>query len=347
MVCSSASNVIHASRINQENQGKTLSYLLYSNTMNNPSLTLRPAQLAALFKQLLQLESAGLPAIQAFALLAESDTSLKVALILIQRNLKAGMPISEAGFRAKVFDDTLRALVHAAESSGRLTEVYDQLAKYYSCKAARDSKVRSRMWLPGITFAIALFVKPLPALISDQISSGDYLYLTLGQFAMLAVLIILLMRLPGILHNASMGELWDRLLLAIPVVGRHILARQLNEFFFTLSLLLEGGLAFSEALPKAIATIRNEALKAKFSPALAMLNSGASVATTLEAVSAIDGMMLGVVNSSEQSGDLAGGISQYNRLKAEILNHQDDELATWLPRLAYALVAGWMISSLL
>ncbi len=315
--------------------------------MHITSLKLNPAQLATLFSKLRQLESAGLPAIQAFELLAESDATLKTPLALIQRNLNAGMPISEAGFRAKLFDDTLRALIHAAESSGRLTKVYGQLAKYYSGNAVRTSKVRSRMWLPAITLTIALFVQPLPALVSDQISVGDYVYLTFGRLALLAVLIVLLMRLPGILRNAGMGELWGHLLLAIPVVGRHIIARQLNEFFSILSMLLEGGLAFSEALPKAVATIRNEALKAKFSPALAMLDSGASVTVTLEAVSIIDGMMLGVINSSEQSGDLSGGILHYSKLEAEALNHQDDVLAAWLPRLAYALVAGWMISSLL
>ena len=315
--------------------------------MDSSSLILSPAQLATLFSKLRQLESAGLPAIQAFALLAESDTSLKTPLVLMQRNLKAGIAISEAGFRAKLFDDTLRALIHAAESSGRLAEVYGQLTRYYSRKAVRFAKVRSRMWLPAITLAIALFVQPLPALVSDEISTGDYMFLTFGRLAILALLIVLLMRLPGILRNAGMGDLWSRLQLAIPVVGQHIIARQLNDFFFALTMLLEGGLAFSEAMPKAVATIRNEALRAKFSPALKILDSGASVTATLEKVSAIDRMMLGVVNSSEQSGDLAGGISHYNQQQAEVLDRQDDELATWLPRLAYALVAVWMINSLL
>ena len=315
--------------------------------MHNSSIALSPAQLAMLFKQLRQLESAGLPAIQAFELLVASDASLKTVLVLMQRNLKAGMTISEAGFRAKLLDDTLRALIHAAESSGRLAEVYGQLTQYYSGKAVRAAKVKSRMWLPAITLAIALFVQPLPALVGDEISAGKYLFLTFGRLAILAMLIVFLMRLPGILRNAGMGDLWSRLVLAIPVVGQHIIARQLNDFFFTLAMLLEGGLAFDEALPKAVTTIRNEALRAKFSPALKMLGSGASVMETLETVSVIDRMMLGVVNSSEQSGDLAGGISHYNQQQAEVLDRQDDELATWLPRLAYALVAVWMINALL
>jgi len=315
--------------------------------MFNLSPTLSPAQLAILFKKLQQLESAGLPAIQAFELLAKSDTQIKTQLALMQRNLKAGLPISEAAFRAKLFDDTLHALIHAAESSGRLAEIYAQLAKFYSRKAVRTAKVKSQMWLPAITFAIAIFVLPLPALVGDQINIGEYVYLTFGRLGLIAVLIVLLMRLPGILRNAGMGYLWGRLLLATPIVGRHIIARQLNEFFSILAMLLASGLAFYNALPKAVATIRNEALRTKFSPALAMLSSGESVTTTLETVSVIDGMMMGVVNSSEQSGDLAGGILHYSRMKADDLDHQDNILAAWLPRLAYALVAGWMISSLL
>ena len=305
--------------------------------MSHTSPLLSTAQLATLFGQLRQMESAGLSASQAFALLEESDSNLKAPLALVQRQLKSGRPVSEAGFRAKLFDDTLRALIAAAESSGQLAEIYGQLAEHYTGLAGRIARVKSRMWLPMVVLAIALLVQPLPALVGAEISVGGYLYLSLGRLALLATGVFVLFRLPG------MRALWGR----IPFVARYVAARQLNEFFFVLAMLLEGGLAFDEALPKAVATISDHALRARFDPALKMLGSGASVTAILGKVPAIDSAMLGVVDSSEQSGKLAGGILQYTRLEAEAIGRQDDALAAWMPRIAYAMVAGWMAYSLL
>ena len=305
------------------------------------------AQLAALFNQLRQLESTGLPAFQALALLEKMDSSLKISLALMQRQLKSGITLSDSGFRAGLFDNTLRTLIHAAEASGQLTKIYGQLAEHYAALATRIAKIKSRLWLPGLTLVIALLVQPLPALVNAQISVGDYLYQSLGPLAKLAALVFLLLRLPGILRGLGMGEVWDRLQMAIPLLAQRIRSRQLNAFFFVLSMLLESGLAFSEAMTMAVKTIPNSAVRARFAPALAMLNSGASVMTTLVEVSMIDAKMLSVVNSSEQSGKLASGILHYTRLEAEALTRQDDTLATWLPRFCYALVAGWMVYSLL
>lgn len=301
------------------------------------------AQLAALFTQLQQLEAAGLPAFQACALLAESSPDLKNPLALMQRQLKAGKPISEAGFRAGIFDGAQQALLRAAETSGQLAAVYEQLAAHYSALSGRINSVRSRLLLPVLVLAIALLVQPLPALVGAQIGVGGYLLLVLGRLAMIAAALFLLVRLPGILRGLGAGAS----LLNLPVAGRWRVRRQLNEFFFMLALLLESGLAFSEALPGAVATISDAAVRDSFAPALAMLGSGASVAASLAEVKLIDAEMLGVVDSSEQSGRLASGMMQYTQLEAEAIGRQDDALAAWLPRIIYALVAAWMAYSLL
>lgn len=315
--------------------------------MSNTLPALSAGQRAALFAQLQQLESAGLPAFQAFAALAKFEPRLKTPLLLMQRHLKSGRAISEAGYRAGIFDDTQQALIQAAEASGRLAEVYGQLAGYYSGLSARIQKVRSRLWLPALVLAMALFVQPLPALVGSQISLGGYLQLGLGRLVVISIAVFLLVRLPGMLRSLGAGAAWDRLLLGVPVVAQRIVERQLNGFFYVLAMLLESGLAFAEAFPKAVATIRNEALRKHFAPALAMPDSGASVADTLAEVSVIGAAMLQVVHSSEQSGKLVSGIMQFAQLEAETHNLQDDALAAWLPRVFYVLVAGWMAYSIL
>jgi type II secretory pathway component PulF len=95
--------------------------------MSKASQKLSIEQLAKLFIQLSALESAGLPTFQAFAIITQSEVKLKKPLALMQQQLKAGRPISDAGFKSGIFDDTHKTLIHAAEASGQLASVYRQL----------------------------------------------------------------------------------------------------------------------------------------------------------------------------------------------------------------------------
>ncbi|HEY8095192.1 MAG TPA: type II secretion system F family protein, partial [Methylobacter sp.] len=297
--------------------------------------------------QLKYLESAGLPAFQAFAILAKSEPELKKPLAKMQQQLKSGRPISEAGFRAGIFNDTHKTLIHAAETTGRLAEVYGQLADYYTDFASRIKKVKSRLYFPALTLIIALFVQPLPDLIGSKITGLDYLQLSLGRLVIIGFGVFFLVRLPAILCSLGLEGGWHRLQMRVPVVAKWIIKRQINEFFFILAMMLESGLAFAEALPKAVASIKNGCLREQFRPALSMRTSGASVSDTLAKVSVINATMRQIVNSSEQSGKLAGGILHFCRLETATIGLHDDALAEWLPRLVYSIIAAWMAYSIL
>jgi general secretion pathway protein F len=304
-------------------------------------------QLAKLFTQLAQLESAGLPTFQALALMTQPELELKKPLALMQHYLTAGQPIAEAGFKAGIFDDTLKTLIHAAEASGQLASVYRRLANHYNHKNARIKKVKSRLYLPIFMLMIAIFVQPLPALINAEITGFRYLQFSLGQLLLIGLGMYLLISLPTIVHKLGFERAWHRLQLRFPLLANWISKRQINEFFFILSLMLESGLAFADALPKAVASIKNSILRDKFIPGLKLCSSGASVHETLSKVSIINNAMLHIIESSEQSGKLAGGISHFTKIEAETIGLQNDALAEWLPRLAYSLVAIWMAYSLL
>ncbi len=315
--------------------------------MSKTNLPLNTEQQAHLFIQLKHLESAGIPTSQAFAILTTSMPTLKQPLSVMLQQLKSGQPISKAGFKSGIFNDVQKTLIDAAETSGRLTEVYGQLADYYSGLSGRIKKVKSRLYFPALTLIIALLSQPLPDLIGSKITAFDYLQLSLGRLVVISMGVVLLLRLPEILHNLGLEVTWHRLQMRIPVVAKWIIKRQINAFFFILAMMLEGGVAFTVALPKAIASINNSYLRDQFSPALSMCTSGASVTDTLAKVSVINTPMRQIINSSEQSGKLAGGILHFCRLEMETIGLQDDALAEWLPRLIYCIIATWIAYSVL
>ncbi|MBL6987914.1 MAG: type II secretion system F family protein [Methylobacter sp.] len=311
----------------------------------NPPLNTE--QLATLFTQLKRLEASGLSVLQTLTILTQSKTELKKPLTTMLQQIKSGRSVSEAGVRAGLFNDTHKTLIHAAESSGQLTKVYGQLADYYTGLASRINKVKSRLYQPGLTLIIALFVQPLPDLVGSKITRLDYLQLSLGRLVVIGFGVFLLIKLPNILSRLGLKAAWHRVQLSIPVVAKWIIKRQVNEFFYILAIMLESGVAFSIALPKAVAGIKNSCLRKQFTPALSMLASGASVRDTLAKVPVINTIALQIVHSSEQSGKLASGILHYSQREAETINLQNDTLAEWLPRLVYSIIASWMIFSIL
>jgi len=311
----------------------------------NPKLN--AGQSAQLFAQLYRLESAGLPAVQAFDALLAVNGPLQKPLMALTRQLKSGRPIADAGFRAGLFDGTQRALIQAAEASGQLARVYQQLAQYYASRDSRLKKIKSRLFLPGAMLVMACFVQPIPALVAQDITPADYLGLSLGRLITLFLSLLLLVKLPAILQRLGLLSVWHRLQLRIPSVAKWLIRRQINEFFRLLGLMLESGLAFSEALPKAVAAIPNSCLRNRFKPALAAAGSGQSVCDVLNLTGLINPGLLNIVHSSEHSGKLGAGVLHFSNLEAENINLNDEALAQWLPRMAYAAVALWMAYSIL
>jgi type II secretory pathway component PulF len=323
-------------------------------SINEPNMPDRPRptapsaeQLAQLFVQLHRLEVAGIPAFGAFALLGKTEKNLSEPLNELQRQLRMGKPIAEAGFNAGIFNSTQRTLIHAAESSGTLTKVYKQLADYYQGLARRIQKIKSRLYFPAIVLIIALFVQPIAALATAKIGLGVYLQMSLGKILTIAASLFIGLRLPYILSRLGFESLIHELQFKTPLLGQWIVKRQLNEFFFILGMMLEAGLAFSEALPKAVASIKNSVLRKYFQPALALMSTGASVAEALAKVSVIKPVTIQVINSSEQSGKLAGSVLHAAKIESETISLQDDAIAEWLPRLVYTLIAIWMAYSII
>jgi type II secretory pathway component PulF len=303
---------------------------------------LKVEQLAKLFIQLAQLEAAGLPIFQAVEILIASDAELKKPLALMLQYLKAGWPMADAGCQAGIFNDTHKTLIHAAEASGQLGEICRQLARHYTRLDLRIKKIKSRLYMPILTLILSLFVQPLPAVVSAEISVLEYLKLSLGALFLISMSLFLLLRLPLIVYSLGIEKAWHRLQLLTPAVADWISRRQINEFLFILALMLESGLAFADALPKAVVGIDNSCLRGKFTPALLASSSGASVTEILSKVPVITSTILQIINSSEQSGKLASGILQLSRREAGNIDLQDEALAEWLPRLAYCLIAIWM-----
>ncbi len=267
-------------------------------------------------------------------------------MLIVQRRLSQGQPLSEAGFKAGLFNYFQKTLIKTGETSGKLTGAYDHLAGYYAVLSKRMKKIKSRLLVPALILILALFLQPLPDLIASHIGGFEYLMLSLGKFIVIAIGTLLLVKIPLIVRALGAGKYWDRLQLRIPGISNWLIKRELNRFFTIFGILLDSGIPAANALPEAVLTIRNSSLKEQFRPALAIANSGISVSSILAKGPLIPPDLLQTINSSELSGRLPSGILHFCRMEAQTIDLQDDALAEWLPRLVYCLVVIWLGYSL-
>lgn len=287
--------------------------------MKKTTKTLIPLQQRAdIFHHLAQLERSGLTALHSFSLLENQSPQLQA----LQKRLNLGETISESGFKSGVFSSFDKTMVHAGESSGTLAIIYQQLAKYYTHRVKSFRYIKSKLYLPIAIAILAIFIQATPSLILGQISVGQYLLSTVGLIIKLALVIYVIFKIPSWLtaKSITISRLFDFLKMQIPLLSDWLIRRQVNEFLYSLGLLLSAGLAMSDAIPKAIDTLSNSSLRSKFSQVSAAIGQGNSLALSLENITVINNEILAQITVGENSGRLAETLLHYTKIKGGKFN---------------------------
>jgi general secretion pathway protein F len=87
-----------------------------------------------------------------------------------------------------------------------------------------------------------------------------------------------------------------------------------------------------------VAEIRNE-----YAQLLPRMQAGASLSTASAALRYPGSrQLLGMISSGEGSGKLPELLERHARSEADWINGQQQQLATWLPRLVYAMLLIWL-----
>ncbi|WP_263140827.1 type II secretion system F family protein [Pseudomonas sp. RIT-PI-AD] len=301
---------------------------------------------ARLFSHLAAMEQAGLPAQHAFAAL-ELPAPWGRRLPTLLRHLAAGQDIASAGHMAGLFDAFETQLLRAAQSAGSPAWCYRRLADAYTRQAQRRARVKARLFLPAAVLAIALLVQPLPLWVSGALSLPGYLWTVLWPLLALAGVFYLGRTLGRRLRAARTPGL-DALLLRLPGWGQLLARRKTRDFFESLGMLLAAGLPMLDALPKALDTLDNAALRETFGGLAAEVEGGGSLTSALRRL-AFPGRtrVLGLLVAGEASGSLPELLLRHVAMESTALDDIDEQLAAWLPRLLYAVLALWMIHTLL
>lgn len=305
---------------------------------------------ADLFAQLATMENAGLPFDKALGLL-KLPAAGQSRLIGMQRFIKAGLGIAPAGEKSGLFTKLEAALLGAAINAGSPARTYQRLARFYAQRAVQVATIKSQLLRSKLTLIAALFLGPLPKLIGGTLSGGAYLLQCLGPLLVLAGLAYLIGKLATSLKEGDVTPLRksvDQLLLRMPLFGRMHIRSNMRDFFESLALMLEAGLPILDALPLAAQTIQNCHIQTACTTIKPRIQRGATLARALENNPYVtEPQTIGMIQTGEESGALPEMLVRHADMESAALSNFAQEVATWLPRLVYALIAAWIIHGLL
>ena len=227
--------------------------------------------------------------------------------------------------------------VAAGEQSGFLDQVLDNLANYLEREHESFRNVEMALMYPIILLVVAflivgaLMVYVLPDMISVIEDTGQTLpwstqvliniteVIQSYWWLILSSLIFSVFVLQRLLSQEKIRLVWDRYQFSLPVIGKIVRSSNSARYSNTLSILARSGIPLVDSMKIASEVVSNMALQNGLRKATQEVIEGKSLRGSLEAIKYFPPMMIHMVGSGEQSGEL-------DQMLERIANYQQNEV---------------------
>lgn len=285
----------------------------------------RPAEIAAMTRQLATLVAAGVELDRALTILIDVAEGQAMSRILpsLQRRLHAGMTFAQAlEAEGAAFPRLLVSMVRAGEASGSLDTVLARLADHFERALAVRESIKSALVYPLVLLTVSLLSiavlgavvlprfaalfndmdVPLPLLTRIVLGAGtaaaDY---GLTALALLAVAVFVL---GARLREPKLRQRIDYSLLRLPLVGALIQRIEVARFARALASLLGNGVPMVQSLGIAREVIGNRALSQGLEAVEDGLRQGMGLARPLAQTGLFPRQSVHMVRVGEETGEL-------------------------------------------
>jgi len=233
------------------------------------------------FRQLAMLLDSGIDIVASLELLQEqaANHALKNILGEVISDIRSGHRFSKAlGKHPRAFSPIYCRLISVGEQGGELEAVLRQVADYMEKEVTTAKETKSALMYPVITSIVTVVV--VAVLVTFVLPGFGSLYSSLGvELPSSARLLInisnklqtywmyimpALLALAGsalfYIKSPSGRQLWDRLVLHLPILGRVVHLSELARLCRSMSLLFRAGLPLTEVMPLLVQSSKNKAL---------------------------------------------------------------------------------------
>jgi type II secretory pathway component PulF len=286
----------------------------------------RPAEVGRFFQRLEVMLSSGVPLAPSILHLVEGESNLelKEAWAGCFATLMNGHPLSK-GMKCYpgVFSRASVDLISVAENTGSLVAVCKQMALMYERKQRRQQQLLSAVSYPACLFLVMLFVvvvfvvavvpgdQGIFAALGDNVpwpsqilqSAAAILTNPLLMMGLLAVLVGVGTSVSRAYKQQDEARLFfDRVLLAIPVVGHLIGRSESARAFETMTSCSRVGMGIVRAMRHAAVTCRNTKFRMDLQDATKAVSLGAGVGESLARHTVVPTVATSLVEVGEASG---------------------------------------------
>lgn len=325
---------------------------------------LKIRMLPPLCRQFSSMMAAGVPLgdILTVSIRAEGDKGMKKVLLRIRKAVYEGSTLSEAMEATEgIFPNLLVYMIQTGEASGRLDEILDRLAAYYSREEELAGKVRAAMTYPLILlfvticcsiflltavlpqFAAMLQGDRLPALTRFMLGAGEQLRLHGGLYAAAMLILILFILSASAVTGVRLRI--GRVLLHIPFAGKLLKIIYTSRFASSFSVLYGSGTGILEALDIAGRVIGNEHIRLEIREACFCMEQGQSLSKALGRLEMFPPVFLSMTAAAEESGDLERIMEQTGRYYEKEAERAMNQMIALLEPAMILVMAG-MVGSI-
>ncbi|MDN4501935.1 type II secretion system F family protein [Alteromonadaceae bacterium BrNp21-10] len=312
---------------------KTIDGNLATMSLFTPKVTLD--ELVIFSRQMYSLSKSGIPILRAINGLAESSSSklMTKTLLSVAEQLERGRSISSAMHsHPKIFNQLYVSIVHVGENTGKLDEVFLQLATYLEREQETRKQIKAAVRYP--TFVIAalviamvilniwvipifagMFIKlgaNLPFMTKLLMASSD-LFVTQWPY-MLVVTIASVWGLKRYIATDRGCYNWDKLKLNLPIVGDIVERSLLSRYARSFSMMLSSGVPLTTSLNLVADAVDNRYMGQRIVDMRRNIEKGDSLLRASSHSELFTPLVLQMVSVGEETGrvdELLGDVAEY------------------------------------
>lgn len=303
---------------------------------------LSATDLSLITRQLATLVQAALPIEESLKAVAEQCEKdwIKSMILAVRARVVEGHNLADAlrEFPGS-FDHLYCAMVASGEKSGHLSSVLQRLADYTEKRQHLRNKISVALIYPAFLIFVALavvsfllsYVVPmvveqfmtmnaeLPLLTKIIIGLSEFIQ-DWGLISVIAIILVVSV-FKSLLKSETRRTRWHRLLLKVPLVGKVTQGLNSARFARTLSIMAASGVPLLEGLKISGEVMTNLVMKNAVLDAAVMVREGSSLRRALTETGYFPPMMLHMIASGENSGEL-------EQMLERTADHQDQDFET-------------------
>ncbi|KHD23410.1 type II secretion system inner membrane protein GspF [Vibrio sp. MarTm2] len=302
---------------------------------SQPSLSFKRGistpDLALITRQLATLVQSGMPLEECLKAVSEQSEKprIRTMLLAVRSKVVEGYTLADSlADYPHIFDELFRSMVQAGEKSGHLDGVLERLADYAENRQKLRSKLQQAMIYPVVlvVFAVGivafLLAAVVPKIVGQFVQMGQELpqstqfllassdFIQHWGLQLLLAIIVLVYAIKMMLRSPNVRLNWDRRVVRLPLIGKISRGLNTSRFARTLSICTSSAIPILDGMKVAVDVMSNHFVKQQVMLARDNVREGASLRKALDQTKLFPPMMLHMIASGEQSGELEGMLTR-------------------------------------